>query len=179
MSFKKTLVGLAVATGLVLSAGQSVMAEERNNGYVGLGAIEWKSKADGLPSYASNTARLRGGYHLTDHIAIEGHLAAGGNEKDKSGIEHELKHVAGGFVRFSTPDTKDIKAYGLLGVSQVEVNHINPFVEGDISETSLSYGIGVEILLMGGFSLKVDAIRYADTSELEFDAVGGEIGLRF
>lgn len=177
---KTRLLGLAlglVATGLAVSA--PAMANDEQRGYVGAGAIEWSSNVAGLPKYEATTWRLRGGWHINDTFAVEAHIAAQGSEEEVSGIEHELKHVVGAYLKAQTPTARDLRGYALLGVAHSEMNHINPFVEGDISDTGLSYGVGVEVLLMGGLSLKLDATRYLDTSDHTLDAIGAELGLRF
>lgn len=177
MTFSKLVATGAISLSLALAG--ITTASAKDAGYVGVGAIEWSSTVSGLPKYEAPTWRLRGGVNLNEHFALELHAAAGGSEEEVTGIEHELSYLAGAFLKAQTSTARDMRLYGLLGVSHAEVNHINPFVEGDVRDTGLSYGIGLEVLLMGGFSLKVDATRYLDTSDQKLDAIGAELGLRW
>lgn len=162
-----------------MSTAQAQQVPDRSNGYVGLSYIEWKSKVGGLPSYSAETLRVRGGVVLNDTFSLEAHALAGGSDKDVTFIEHELKYGAGAFVRAATPAVSDLRFYALAGVSHLEVNHMTPFGDLDRAETSFAYGGGLEVLLMRGLSFKVDAMRYVDKSDFEFDVLGAELGLRF
>lgn len=177
MKLSKIVVAGAVSLTMAFAGVSTAAAKDA--GYVGVGAIQWSSTVSGLPKYEATTWRLRGGINLNEHFALELHAAAGGSEEEVTGIEHELHYLAGAFLKAQTATARDMRLYGLLGVSHAEVNHINPFVEGDVRDTGLSYGVGLEVLLMGGFSLKVDATRYLDVSDQKLDAVGAELGLRW
>lgn len=170
--FPATVIGAIALAALPLSAqAQSAMTFSPVP-YLGVDAMMWKSKVDGLPNYDAVGARLRGGVEFNDYLAAELHAGTGGSDDSTGGIEHDLGYVAGAFARATLPIQDDFRLYGLVGYGKVSVDHSNPFVEGDIEDSGFAYGVGVEVNLIPATSLYVEGTRYLDNDDHTFETLG-------
>lgn len=174
-----TLGALALAAVPMLAQAQTSPVGFSPEPYLGADAMFWKSKVDGLPNYDAVGGRLRGGISFNEYMAIEAHAATGGSDDSTGGIEHDLNHAAGLFARGTLPIADDFRLYGLVGYSDVSLDHSNPFLEGDIDDDGLGYGVGIEINLMEQAGLFVEGMRYLDKDEQTFETAGAGIRYTF
>jgi opacity protein-like surface antigen len=172
-----TLALLAAVAVPTLAQAQATPLSMSPSFYLGADALIWNSKVDGLPNYDAAGARLRGGVSFNEYLAIEGHAATGGSDDSTGGIEHDLNHAVGLFVRATTPIQPDFRLYGLVGYADVSMDHSNPFLEGDIEDSGFAYGVGIEVNLMENANLFIEGTRYLDNDDHTFETLGG--GVRY
>lgn len=134
-------------------------------GYVGADALFWQHDPDGAYSGSSVGLRLRGGWLFSDYLGVEAQLGTGGEDHDRRG-KSELDLLAGAYAKLILPIEDTFHLYALGGVAHLA----GDFSTGD-HETGLSAGVGAEMGITPHLAIGADYMRYADDSDMTFDAV--------
>lgn len=128
-----------------------------------------KYKEDGFDDVKENRGHIKAklGKMLNQHISIEGQFGMTTNSDDKKGIA-----TYGAYLR-AEKDFGQYKLYGLLGASG-----IHAYFDGfdDVTESSGSYGVGMEIFGNKHIAVTFEYINMVDKSvgdgDLTFDTLG-------
>ena len=147
-----------------------VKAQDRY--YLGVDLHAWHVSPDRGSSWRDIGIRGRFGGRLAENFALEAHLATGGSDRE-NGVPLELDHLAGVFLRGDIPVTRYTSLYGLAGFSQVKLT-----VDGSSdSDSSISFGFGVDHQVTGNTHVSLDWIRYVNETDYDYSALS--VGARW
>lgn len=122
---------------------------------------------------------LRGGYFLTDFIAVEGRLGTGVDEDSISGssADVELDQLMGVYAVGHLPVNNALSFYGLLGLSYAEATVSNRFVSASDDDDGFSYGAGVQVNFTPQLSGQLEYVSYLSKSDYDLNAAS--LGLSY
>lgn len=156
---------------LALIVGTPARSEiELSGTYYGLQYSDSRSKFESnLGTAEESEGHIKGkyGWVFNDYVSLEGQL---GLTTDSDGKDGVLTY--GGYVRLDK-DFGQYKTYGLLGFGG-----LNAYSDGgdDVTESSGSIGVGVEIFGSRDTAITLEYVRILDTGieggDLTFDAIG-------
>ncbi len=138
----------------------------------GLGRVSYETDADLTLNPTAIVGRL--GYHVTEHIAIEGRLGFGltsddtdiGSNNMTSNAEIDLKQLAGAYAIGHLPITRGLSVYGLAGFTYARAELTGRAgglsVSDTLDDSGLSYGVGTQAALTERISGYVEWASYLD-----------------
>ena len=174
--FMKLNLRQSITLGLVMISVSLMPSANAEIDMTGLytGAMFSSSTHETVPKTGSKTSKGYGhikvkvGKSLNDMISAEGQLGATSNTGGSKGVV-----TYGGYARIDK-DIGKYKYYGLLGVGG-----LYSYDDGSpsITESSFSYGVGLEIFGSKDLTLTIEYLTILDTeidggSDMTFDAVG-------
>jgi opacity protein-like surface antigen len=154
-----------IATALTLAA---FSASAQVYGEIGYTSVTVKDNDQGFTFKSSPTA-VRGilGYEINPNFAIEG-LAAFGMKSDKikengstlPGAKFEIDNVFGIYAKPKVKFTPELEGFVRAGFAQTKATYSEPGYSESDSESSFSYGLGMNYALNKTTSLNVDYMSY-------------------
>jgi len=138
----------------------------------GVGRVSYETQADLTLNPTALVGRV--GYHLSEHIAIEGRLGFGlsSDDTDITGngltgnVGIDLKQLAGAYAIGHLPVTRGVSVYGLAGLTYARAELTGRAggvsVSDTLDDSGLSYGVGSQIALTERISGYVEWTSYLD-----------------
>ncbi len=117
-------------------------------------------------SFSPLAAQFKIGTYINDNFAVEGRLGAGISEDEKSGTDVKIKHLVGAYARGILPVNDKAEVYGLIGVTNVDIDATAGGSTSGTSDSGLSLGIGINVKLDRDFALNFE---YANLYDDEVD----------
>lgn len=146
-------------------------------GYFGAGFHFGNYDEAGYSSVNPGGASVKGGFYLTNFIALEGRYAFG-TFSDKLtfydpgygyyDVNIKLKNMASAFMRFDLPLSRTANLYGLLGFSHGEIEGSSPFQTESVTDNSYSYGFGGEFAVGNDLYFGGEYVMYLDESTSDY-----------
>lgn len=177
--FSTAALVIGMATTSLAYAGQ------QGDSYGGLNLALGTYSEDGFEDFNPKALVGRFGKFTSDNLAVEGRLGfgMGGDSQEISGIDLELEvnNLFGIYTAAHAPLNANSSVYGILGLTRgklsatVESNGFNSTVEE--ADTSLSFGFGLTLGDTEGAKANLEFMRYMNTSEYTYDAIG--LGISF
>ena len=178
-----------MAGALIFVAGKGI-ADSENRSYFGIqyGVSDYSEEA--ISKSFNPTALIgRFGYYYRPNISIEARLGAGIDDDTKflpglgvGGLDasFDLDSILGvyGIGHINLAESSSL--YGVLGFSRIEATTSVPAFPAASStgdETSVSYGVGVDIAISESGALNIEYIRYLDKDN--FDLGVASVGATF
>ena len=133
------------------------------NGYAGLSVGDANYQESGTSLDAlSLTARL--GVRLNRFVEFEARMATSSNESDGTN-DFRLNYLAGAYAKINvlSPASSRFSAYIIGGGTYVRVRHgtsLNPVTDND---SSVSYGLGIDLFGNEHTALNLEWMRYGDS----------------
>lgn len=95
-------------------------------------------------------------------------------------VNVELDNMYGAYARGSVPISEVISPYAVLGYTRGKVTaSASGFGSTSLSESDVSFGIGVDINIAGDFVLNFEYMNYLDKDGAEISGVSGGVVIRF
>ncbi len=116
-------------------------------------------------------AGLRVGYEFNNYFGLEGQLNAGLTNDDMFGVGSiGVDYLASFFVRGNIFlwDSKT-RLYGLLGVTHGKITAEAYGISDSLTDTEMSYGLGIEFYGNSRNAINLEVIRYMDGEDHGFD----------
>lgn len=175
----KKHLSIAIAAATFTLATTSAVANSAGSGYVGALASHYTYDVEGVDDINPTGLTLRGGYFLTDNVAVEGRLGTGLSEDTVSGtnVDAELDQLMGVYVTGYLPVNEVFSFYGLLGFSYAEATLSNRFTSISDDDDGFSYGAGVQVNFTPQVSGQLEYVSYLDKSDYSLSAAS--IGLSY
>lgn len=120
-------------------------------------------------------ALLRIGADIQPMIAIEGRLAFGLFDDDQYGIDFELDHILGVYVKISPMEVQKFSPYAVFGFAESEMS-AGSFSS---SESDFSYGFGCDFEISPGLSANVEYASYYDDGDEDLTGISLGVTSRF
>lgn len=173
-------ISIAIAATAISLATSAAVANSAGSGYVGALASHYTYEESGYSEELNPTGlTLRGGYFVTDFIAVEGRLGTGVNDDTVGGtnIDAKLDQVMGVYAVGNLPVNDVFEIYGLLGFSYAEATISNRFASLSFDDDGFSYGAGVQVNFTPEVSGQLEYVSYLDKSDYELNAAS--LGLSY
>jgi len=162
----------------VLSDG--AMAVEAGKGYLGAqyGFVTYSES--GIPDYNPSALVVRGGYHFSQYVSVEGRYGFGVSDDTNTilGVDVKLKidNLYGLYAVGHLPLSKSFELYGVAGFSSGKLTASALGVSDSASEDDLSFGVGAEFF-MNRVSFSLEYMSYMRKSDFDVSAFG--LGVNF
>jgi outer membrane immunogenic protein len=154
-----------------LSISAKAYAAVPGQGYLGAGLHFGNYDEAGYSSVSPGGATVRGGFYLSNFIAIEGRYGFG-LFSDKLtfydpgygyyDVKIKLKDMASAFVKFDLPLSRYANLYGLLGFSQGKIEGSSGSITESLTDNSYSYGFGGEFAISNDLYFGGEYVMYLD-----------------
>lgn len=188
----KNKLGLIALAGLLISVAGSGMASSENKMYVGLQYGVGEYSESGISEDFETTMLMgRIGYNINPNFAIEGRLGKSLEDDDHvlpelcswcSDFTLEVDSIIGIYGRGRYELSEYFSIYGVLGVSEVEATvSVADFPDADNTETesSTSFGLGVDIAFSKQWAFNIEYIRYLDKDDFDLDIASAGVTFGF
>lgn len=188
---KNKLVLIALA-GVLISAAETVTASPGNEMYVGLQyGVGQYSESNVSEDFDTSALMGRFGYNINSNFSIEGRLGTSLEDDTQflpercvcgSDVTLEVDSIMGIYGRGRYELSEMFSLYGLLGASQVKATvSLSEFPDADntSSESSVSYGLGVDIAFSKQWAFNVEYIRYLDQDNFDLDIASAGVTFGF
>ena len=185
----KNKQSLLLATTLMFVSGTG-LADSASKHYVGIQYGVAGYDEEGISEVFKPTAvMLRLGHAFNSNFSVEARLGTGLDDETQfvpelgvSGIDAtlELDTIAAIYAVGRTSLTESLSVYGLLGASRVEATATVsgfPAATNSSSETSFSYGVGVEVGISSSLGLNLEYTQYLDKSDADLGIIA--VGLKY
>ncbi|MGO1535017.1 MAG: porin family protein [Halomonas sp.] len=176
----KKLIAVALLSSAAATTAVSATANSAGAGYVGALASHYTFDVEGASDDLNPTGvTLRGGYFLTDYVAVEGRLGTGLSDDNISGTnaDVELDQLMGVYALGQLPVNDVFSLYGLLGFSYAEATVSAPGVSVSDDDDGFSYGVGAQVNFTPQVVGQLEYVSYLDKSDYELNAAS--IGLSY
>lgn len=173
-------LSIAVIAAAVALASSSALANSAGSGYVGALASHYVFDVDGAREDLNPTGlTIRGGYFLTDFVAVEGRLGTGVNDDSigNTGVDVELDQLMGVYAVGYLPVNNVFSFYGLLGFSYAEATISSRFASVSDDDDGFSYGAGVQFNFTPQISGQLEYVSYLSKSDYDLNA--GSVGIAY
>jgi len=188
----KNKLGLIALAGLLISVAESGMASSENKMYVGLqyGVGEY-SESGVSEDFETSTLMGRIGYNINSNFSIEGRLGTSLEDDEHflpelcicgSDVTLEVDSIIGIYGRGHYDLSEYFSIYGVLGASQVKATvSLSDFPNADNTETesSASFGLGVDIAFSKQWAFNIEYIRYLDKDDFDLDIASAGVTFGF
>lgn len=172
-AFSSTIAALVVAIPLVAAA---------EGPYVGAGYSKMRyddEDPDTDVQVEPEAATVRLGVEANDVFGIEARGGTGFSSDTENGVEVDLDHLYGGYVKLSAP-TEAVRPYVIGGYTKTKTTYkasFGPFTGTEReTEEDESWGAGVDVGLGEDVALNLEYMRYLDKDNFELSGV--TIGIR-
>ena len=136
--------------------------------YAGGGLWSVKYSPDEGPDYSMVGAMIKAGYEIDRNLAVEAHLGLTESDSqnvfgDDVEVSLEVTTLAGVFGRYSWLHEEQrgwARFYALLGFSVVDVEARGQGNTGNDSDTSVSFGVGMELFGSDHTAIALEWVRY-------------------
>lgn len=183
---KPSRVAILVASLALLSTAaqaQSPMGLDAR-GYIGGAGLLWKLDPDNDSSSLDSRAfQFRFGSRLSPYFSLESRFALGGSDSIDD-LDFELDLLGSLLIRPQLPINEHVALYGLFGFStlrgSVETEEQGLFggtSSSAVSDTDISYGIGIAFRMVDNLFLEADYAVYVDESDYDFS--GTSLGISY
>lgn len=167
---KKTLIGTALATGMVLSVPSAMAAD----GYIGLDYQMFRLVAEGLSDPQPEGVAVRLGGSLNDYFRVEGRIGSSTGNDEVDGVGVKVDDYMGLYLKSGATLANSLFPYVAIGFSKADVVvDDEPETEGDFS-----WGVGAD-LHIGNFQVGAEWMMMLDESEYELKTTSVSVGWRF
>jgi len=185
---KNKLALIALVVMLIPVVGTAMAADNKN--YLGLqyGVGEY-SESGISEDFDTSMAILRVGYNINSNFAIEGRLGTGLDDDTQflaefsgTDVTFEVDSIVGIYGRGRLDLSERFSVYGVLGASQVKATVSLsglPDAENTETESSASYGLGVDMAFSKQWALNVEVIRYLDHDNYDLDIASAGVTYGF
>ncbi|WP_237673842.1 porin family protein [Vreelandella profundi] len=176
---KKIILISALASSFAL-ASSTTLADNTGTSYVGgLFSHYTYDESSGSSDASPTGLTVRGGYFLTDYIAIEGRLGTGISDDTISGtsIDLELDQLMGAYAAGYLPLNNMFSLYGLIGFSYAEGSASNRLTSISFDDDGFSYGAGAQINFTPQVSGQLEYMYYLDKSD--YDLTAASLGVSY
>ncbi|MEH6641384.1 porin family protein [Vreelandella glaciei] len=176
----KKHLSIAIAAASFALASTSAFANSAGDGYFGALASHYTFDVEGASDDLNPTGlTLRGGYFLTDNVAVEGRLGTGLSDDTVSGTstDAELDQLLGVYVTGYLPVNDVFSFYGLIGFTYAEATLSNRFASISDDDDGFSYGVGGQVNFTPAVSGQIEYVSYLDKSDYNLSAAS--IGLSY
>ena len=176
----KKLIAVTLLSSAAAMTTVAASANSAGSGYVGVLASHYTFDVSGVSEDLNPTGlTLRGGYFLTDYIAVEGRLGTGVNDDSigNSGVDLELDHLFGVYAVGHIPVNEVFSFYGLLGFSYAEATVSSRWASASDDDDGFSYGAGVQVNFTPQISGQLEYVSYLSKSDYDLNAAS--IGLSY
>lgn len=176
----KKLIAVTLFTSAAAMTAVTASANSAGSGYIGALASHYTFDVSGTSEDLNPTGlTLRGGYFLTDFIAVEGRLGTGLNDDNISGtnVDVELDQLMGVYATGYLPVNDVFSFYGLLGFTYAEAKISNHFASASDDDDGFSYGAGVQFDFTPQIAGQLEYVSYLSKSDYDLNAAS--IGLSY
>jgi opacity protein-like surface antigen len=179
------LIAIAAASAMLLAGGavHAQMARGASgNVYGELGYTSLKIQESG---FSVKPGMLRGivGFNFNQNLALEGMLGFGVRKDSSNGIQSEVRHMFGVYVKPKVVLGDAFELFGRLGYADTRLRstaNVAGFTASDSSSGSdVSYGFGANFNIAPQAYIGVDYMRYYNKNDVKLDGVTLSIGSRF
>jgi opacity protein-like surface antigen len=133
------------------------------NGYVGIHYSGLRYEEDTSFKAHQPGAIFRVGYEIGDYLGVEGQLGSGLHDDNINGVSIGVDYLASIYLRGSIflwdPQAR---LYGLVGVTRGKVTAKAFGLSSSLTDTEMSYGIGVELYGNSRNAFSLEFMRYLD-----------------
>ena len=167
-----------------LSAGMllfsNVLAVEAGKGYLGAqyGLVTYSES--GVPDYKPSALVIRGGYHFSPYVSVEGRYGFGVSSDTQNllgvDVKLEVDNVYGLYAVGHLPLANSFELYGVAGFSSSSLTASGSGGSVSDSESDLSIGIGAEYF-MQKISFSLEYMSYMRKSDFDLSAFA--LGVNF
>lgn len=176
----KKLIAVTLLTSAAAMTAVTASANSAGDGYVGALASHYVYDVDGAQGDLNPTGlTIRGGYFLSDFIAVEGRLGTGLSDDTISGtnVDVELDQLVGVYATGYLPVNDVFSFYGLLGFTYAEATASNRFASASDDDDGFSYGAGVQLNFTPQISGQLEYVSYLSKSD--YDLSAGSVGITY
>lgn len=178
----KKLIAVALLSSAAAMTAVTASANSAGSGYVGALASHYTFDVEGTSDDLNPTGlTVRGGYFLTDNVAVEGRLGTGLNDDTISGtnVDIELDQLVGVYAVGHLPVNEVFSFYGLVGFSYAEATLSAPGASVSDDDDGFSYGAGVEVNFTPVVSAQLEYASYLNKSDYDLNAASIGISYKF
>ena len=179
----KNVRKIASASLLACTMAMPVMAHEKGVSYFGAAFNVGSFENNEIGDADFNGLKIDAGKYLLPHIAIVTHIIGGNNDTVNYQTEEltvDFKYLGSVMLRGDIEVIDNLNIYGLAGISygkvSAEAKSAGTFEYTAISDTSLSYGLGIEWIFDKMLGVYAEYVSYNSESTFEFNSLS--LGLR-
>ncbi|MFN4327612.1 MAG: outer membrane beta-barrel protein [Limnobacter sp.] len=159
---------IAKAALFVLASGVTVTCFA--NPYFGAKADRIQVNVDGV-SLNYGGARVTGGYQLTDHFAVEGHVGTGVSDAKIAGQTSQLGTYYGVDLVGKLPVTEKIYARANVGYGSIEID--------GIKDNDIRFGVGAGYQLSANTDLTFSLERWYSKEGVTINSLNTGVSYKF
>jgi opacity protein-like surface antigen len=188
----KNKLALIALSGLLISVAETGVADTENKFYAGLqyGVGEY-SESNVSEDFDTSVAMGRFGYDINSSFSIEGRLGTSLEDDSQflleqcacgSDVTLEIDAIMGIYGKGRYDLSEWFSVYGMLGASRVEATvSLADFPDADNteSESTISYGVGVDIGFARRWAFNVEYLRYLDGDDFDLDIASAGVTFAF
>jgi outer membrane immunogenic protein len=144
--------------------------------YMGGGIHRGMLDVDGLSSVTPMAIKLETGKYLSDHVALEGHLAFGVGKSSISypyggDIDFSVKNAVSIFLKGDLDINENANLYGLAGFTKGKFEMETVYYSETDSDSGFSYGVGVETKLENDFVISAEYVMYLKEDDYDYSGI--------
>jgi len=163
-------ISLLVLSGIAIAAG-SHGGNSGSNFYIGAGYNFLETEAGGF-DWDTSAVDIRVGKYFTPNFAIEGRGGFGVSDDTAAGLNVEINNYFGVYARGEIPINSQFSIYGLLGITDIEldVSAGGNTVSG--TDNDVSWGVGASFAINPKTSIGGEYMNLYDDGGVEISGFG-------
>ena len=142
-------------------------------------SYSWMKLSSSGYDVTSNDLIGRFGYEFTKYVGAEVFGAINVSSGSLYGVSVKVDNAYGAYLKLRTEAAQGFELFGKLGVVHATVNASVPGASASSSDSSFSYGVGVQYTFSGQWYAQVDWMSYYDKSGDTIRGPSIGAGLRF
>ena len=169
---KKALIGTALATGILLSA-QNTLAD---TGYVGINYQMYTLSASGQDDLQPQGIALKIGGSLNQYFQVEGRIGTGTQDDNISGAAIMITNTQGFYLKGGMDVMNMVYPYVIAGFTKYDIKQYGDQLAD--TESGSSYGVGADFHYKR-IQVGVEWMKLDDNSQYDLDQVSVSAAWRF
>ncbi|TRX57158.1 porin family protein [Thalassomonas sp. M1454] len=176
---KKSILNLVTASAaLTLMASSLQIQAKEGDMFAGVMINHGMYENDGADELALSAFTLRYNYEFLDNQMFETRFSQSFADHTSNEVDYKLNSLFGVYYSYNYELTKSIAVYGLVGLSQIEVQKTVYDIAMEDDEVLPSYGAGFTFKLGKDANLNIEGVMYGD-DDVKYAAAGLGLELFF
>lgn len=158
----------------------SLTSNAQDAGYYGGNATFTNYSELGIPDMDFNAISIVAGNTINENLAAEIRFGFGTNDDSMTVLGEDISigidKFMGVYLKYATATTGKVSPYAILGYTDAKAEGSGLGVTVSLSESDISYGVGVDFGLSEEASLNIEYMNFLDTSTISVHGIS--VGFR-